>query len=273
MSRQTCVAPLVSKVEGGGEGGWQALPARWRGFVVCLYVCVCVCVWVCDWLETILPDTFSYIFFLPAIKLNTLTQCVAGEAQDPDLEGFQSRVFRAWAAPLWPAYSISRDFLSSPSPPSARLNPLHRTYRLRTLPSSRTAHILTLEGSLHTRSRADLLRVLSQGSEVCQWVFNGWRWVPPAAPDWTPVPTYCRWTSRGAMAPRCHWKKSVSSLSSSFTTTGWRTRRFWTGGRPYSSISVTRRRSRVSLPVVAVPFYFSTCHQKGLNSRMFVYVL
>ena len=189
------------------------------------------------------------------------------------LRGSSLAFFYAWAAPLLPSHSISRDFLSSPSPPSARLNPLHRTYRLRTLPSSRTAHILTLEWSLHTRSRAVLLRALSQGSEVCQWVFNGWRWVPPAAPDWTPVPTYCRWTSRGAMAPRCHWKRSVSSLSSSFTTTGWRTRRCWTGGRPYSSTSATRRRSRVSLPVVAVLFHFSACHRKSLNSRMFVYIL
>lgn len=48
------------------------------------------------------------------------------------------------------------------------------------------------------------------------------------------------------MAPRCLWRNAVSSLSSSFTTTGWRTRRCWTGGRPYSSTSVTRRRSRVS---------------------------
>lgn len=37
-----------------------------------------------------------------------------------------------------------------PNPPNSRLNQLHPTYRLRTLPSSRTTHILTLEGSLVT---------------------------------------------------------------------------------------------------------------------------
>lgn len=60
-----------------------------------------------------------------------------------------------------PSYSISRDFLSSPSPPSARLNLLHRTYRLRTLPSSRTTHIFTFEDSLFPEKQ-----ILSESFEV-----------------------------------------------------------------------------------------------------------
>lgn len=148
------------------------------------------------------------------------------------------------------SHSISRDFLSSPSPPSARLNPLHRTYRLRALPSSRTTHILTLEDNLRAN-----IKVLSPAG---QWVFNGWRWAPPAAPDWLLARTCCRWTSQSAMAPRCRWRKSVSGLSFSFTTTGWRTKRCWTGGRPYSSTSATRRRLRVSSPP-PVHLCFSTC--------------
>lgn len=68
------------------------------------------------------------------------------------LMGSNLSVICACAVAFWPSLSISKDFLSSPSTPSTRLKPLHRTYRLRALPSSRTARILTLEGSL------DLLR-------------------------------------------------------------------------------------------------------------------
>ncbi len=158
----------------------------------------------------------------------------------------QASLFAHEQRPVWSSHSISTDFLSSPSPPSARLNPLHCTYRLRASPSSRTARTRTLGGSLLTEKQLSWVALSELWGGRCQWVFNGWRWAPPAAPDWTPVQTYCRWTSPSAMVPRCRWRRNVSSLSSSFTTTGWRMRRCWTGGRPYSSTCVTRRRWRVS---------------------------
>lgn len=67
-------------------------------------------------------------------------------------------------------------------------------------------------------------------------------WPPPR-----PAPTCCRCWSPGATAQCCPWRRSVNSLSFSSTTTGWRTRPCWIAGRPSSSTSVMKRRSKVRL--------------------------
>lgn len=88
----------------------------------------------------------------------------------PDFTGFKSRSVGHFFAHVQHGHSGHHsqleNFLSSPSPPSSRLNPLHHTYRLHTLSSGRTTHVLKLR-------IVCLLKITSQGAVTLESLMGG----------------------------------------------------------------------------------------------------